>query len=415
MRTSRFDMAVIGDSLAARMAAALLAKHGKRLLLLSSPCCHDPWLHTSLFLEKLLATLGGRSCFAAFQPFQVISASARVTIQPELPLTSELEREFGASATPAVEFLNRLEQFGRSLEELLWVHGGLPSAGVSAALRWRWLCLRRKFPMVKLEGALLDRLQDFPEPVAEWLTDLFQGLSLQPVASLAIVDGALLWASARRTEGICGHELQQLLKKRLEQFHGIEKHLEALESLEYRGGQWIGTLHDGGRFQAGQLLLADLGCRIPGNIPPLPQRAASPPGHFMTTPLNGRISALLERQVITGGSAPLRLTVKSVDDAQVAHVSSSNNAVAEQLHRQLEPVFPFARYALEPLAKGHAASADGGTPALPSIFRLPYHAGSHTWCADESRLLPHLGLGGAALLAWTLARHIDPSVFPRDS
>ena len=51
------------------IAAALLAKRGSRVLFLRHQEATAPaWFHSSLFLEKLLGTLGGRACFVAGSP-----------------------------------------------------------------------------------------------------------------------------------------------------------------------------------------------------------------------------------------------------------------------------------------------------------------------------------------------------------
>jgi len=79
-----------------------------------------------------------------------------------------------------------------------------------------------------------------------------------------------------------------------------------------------------------------------------------------------------------------------------------------QMRRQLEPVLPFARYTLAHQHHGRSSVrlADPSSTALP-LGQVPFRLGSHLWCADETRLLPQLGSGGAALLAWTLVRQLD--------
>jgi hypothetical protein len=410
MHSSRFDIAIAGDCLAGRMAAALLAKHGKRLLILSTPLCHDLWQHSSGFVEKLLAILGGRACFAPYAPFQVISSQARVTIHPELPLAMELAREFGDSSTAVLALLAKLEHTGQRLEELLWEHGGLPATGLTETARWRWLCLRRKLSLSSLGTPLASQLQNFPEPVDEWLRALFQGLALRPLDSLTVADGALLWAHACRPEGIAATELQQLLHKRFEQFHGVEDSLAGLSSLEFRLGQWHGTLQNGNRFQAQELVLGDLGYEPGNHGQPLSPRLPSPNRHFLTSALDGSLSPLLERRVIAGGPLPMRMVVTATASGSTGQVGSTRFADELQVHRQFEPILPFARYTLNRQEHDRPDTDPSDSATGPSLFKLPLHQGNHLWCVDETRLLPHLGVGGAALLAWTLVRHLDPKI-----
>ncbi len=416
MPTSRFDIAIAGDSLAGRMAAALLAKHGKRLIFLSVPVCQDHWLHSSLLVEKLLGSLGGQAGFAPYAAFQVLSNRARVTIHPELPLAGELAREFGQAAPAVAALLEELALTGQLLEELLWEHGGLPAGGITEKARWHWLCLRRKLSLGALKVPLSERCRNLPEPAAEWLRDLFQGLSLKPLAALTVADGALLWAQARRPEGIATEELHELLRKRFEQFHGVEAKLETVTALEHRQGRWTGSLRDGGPFTAEHLILGDLGHGFSRHGFPLPPQFPAPARHFLTSALDGKLSPLLERRVVAGGLLPMRMVTTATAAGLTGQVGAGAAADELQVHRQLEPVLPFARYTLNDQAheRTHAEPTDMAAPC-PPLWGLPVHLSNQLWYADETRLLPHLGLGGAALLAWTLVRHLDPKAIAHGS
>lgn len=415
MPAGRFDLVIIGDSLAARMAAALLARHGKRLLLLGEAGVRDPWQHSSLFLEKLLAALGARNSLTPAQPFQVLSSRARVTVSPDLPFTDELAREFGELAPAVAGLLDRFERTGHLLEELLWENGGLPGPGWKSAAAWRWLCTRRKLPFSVLTTPLSAWQDSIPDPAGEWLRDLFQGLALQPLARLTVADGALLWANARRAAAVSGASLEELLQKRIEQFHGTRDELAALQSIEHAGGMWKGVLQGKGHFQAKELLLGDLADHLPnGGGFPVPARLGEPSVHLVTTQLGDAVSPLLEQQVIVGGPAPLRLTFTPGDGGPVALAGCGGRPAEAQLRQQLEPVLPFARYALErPTPEADAKPSAAVGTDLPKLLKLALNGGKHLWFADDRLLLPQLGSGGAALLAWTLTGRIDPAAFPK--
>ncbi len=407
MPSSRFDIATVGGGLAVRMTAALLAKQGKRVLHLTAACPHDPWPFSSPFLRKTLDILGGQECLEPTRPFQVLSPVARVTVHPGVPLADELHREFGNQADTVARLLADLEATGNRLEELLWEHGGLPGEGVRELARWRWLCLRRKLPTARLDTPLAGTLRALTGPAAEWLTDLFQGLAMQPVAALSVADGALLWAHARQPGGVAVASLLTLLQKRFEQFHGRDVELADLATLEFRNGKWFGTLHSGGGFEAEQLILGDTEQELPGCRFALPRCPLTPPQQLVSSALDGQLSPLLERQVIAGGSLPLRLTIAPAASATVAQISASALADEAGIRRQLEPVLPFADYTLQILAQGRSTIrlADPAAVALP-YHKLPLQLGSRLWCVDAARLLPQLGNGGAALLAWTLVREV---------
>lgn len=408
MQPLRFDIAIVGDNLSARMLAPLLAKHGQRVLLFTTSAPLDRWQNASLFDEKLLGALGGRDHLAGQQPFQVLSSRARVTIRQDIPLMEELRREFGKSGASLGALLGEFEQSGSLLEELFWEHGGLPAGRLRDSCSWHWLCLRSKLSVGRLKQPLAERLASFPGPAGEWLRDLFQGLSLQPLTALSVADGALLWAHARRPAGISPDALNELLKKRLEQFHGVELPFETLSGLEHVQGHWICNLSGGKRFQAGQLILGDLGRKLPGVNPPQPPVHPAP-RQFSSSITSGTISALFEKRVIAGGPLPLRLTFAAADSGMTAEGGSCAAADEAGIRHQLEPVFPFARYSLK-IQDGPALPENPLRPAAASLFHCPLQLGSHCWCADAAHLLPQLGNDGAALVAWTLARQIDPAL-----
>jgi hypothetical protein len=104
----------------------------------------------------------------------------------------------------------------------------------------------------------------------------------------------------------------------------------------------------------------------------------------------------------------MRLVLDHAAPGVAAHISASVIADEAQIRSQLEPVLPFARYTLEHQHYGRSSVrlADPSSTALP-LGKVPFRLGSQLWCADETRLLPQLGSGGAALLAWTLVRQLD--------
>lgn len=410
MSSRRFDIAFLGTSLAARMAAPLLAKQGKSVLLLADRQPGDAWHHSSLHLEKLLGTLGGRDCFASYRPLQVLSARARVTIQPELPLGGELQREFGADGSAVQRLLNDLEHLGAGLEELFWQQGGLPLQNLAGKLRWRWQCQRGKLPAGRLSAPLAPRLDSVSPPAREWLYDLFQGLSLQPVRQLRVADGALLWHHARRPEGIAPREFDLLLGKRFEQFHGVTLPLATVSTLSGNGRDWRCELAGGGHLLAGTLVLGHAHAATASGIALPPILAPQPAASLLTSDLDGQLSPLLAPRVIIGGALPLRMTIDPAGHELRGRLACPGSAETSAVRAQLAPVLPFARYQLDadPAQTPEPPSARQN-PALFDLFSLPLSLGNRLFCADESTLLPHLGTPGAALLAWSLVNRLHPA------
>ena len=111
----------------------------------------------------------------------------------------------------------------------------------------------------------------------------------------------------------------------------------------------------------------------------------------------------------------MRVAIATSTAGTVMDIGTITRGEEADVRRQLEPVLPFARYTLDQHESVRNVSAIVAETAVPpSIFKLPLRLGSHLWCADEAVLAPHLGCGGAALLAWTLLRHLDPTTLARN-
>lgn len=398
-----YDIAVLGGTLSARIAATLLARTGRKVLFLRQREATAPtWFYSSLFLEKLLGLLGGRSCFTAPLPFQVISRRARITLHPDLALDQELHRELGPAAAPALHLLNDLNRLGSQLEELLWAHGGLPWPSLRDRGRFRLQCLRRKIRVQDSEQPLTRLLEPLAEPARQLLSDLLQGLALVPLEQLTQADAALLWTQAMRPEQLKEPDFSQMLSKRFEQFHGATADLEQLTNLHRDGRRFTGGMFkEGGRFTATTFLLGDLRWRE--RFAPLDLSGlTSGPATFLHNlgDLTGQVSPLLKSRVVCGGPLPLRLTLTTHEGRHLGEIQGCGPANPRQVQTQLEPVLPFARY---PLPASDAPPADqADSPPPPHLGQLPLKLAGNLYCADSTALLPALGAAGAALLAWTL-------------
>lgn len=410
MSSKAYDIAIIGGSLSARIAAALLAKQGSRVLLLHSrEATNSAWFPSSLFLEKLLGILGGRACFVAQRPIQVLSKYARITLCNDVPLGKELDREFGASATVATRWLAELHEQGTALEELFWQNHGLCWPSLKSRVGYRLRSLRQRLNWAALESPVSLEIGQFPETVRLFLTDLFQGLSLKSTNELSRACAALLWVQALRPENLQEPDFSQLLNKRFDQFHGAKAHLDELEGLDFDGRQWTGgRFKTGTYFKAHTFLLGDgrwIERFLAGKTRSLPQAQCL--ASYRISDLTGQLSPLLETRIICGGPLPLRLAIEEQNQQQTGRLLGTSGRTAEQLRQQLEDVLPFARYDILPdEGFSFAQPATDGMLLPVKLNDLPLHIGKNLYFADSASLLPEMGAAGAALLGWTLAEHL---------
>jgi hypothetical protein len=259
-----------------------------------------------------------------------------------------------------------------------------------------------------LERPITDQLSGFADQEKKFLTDLLQGLSLMPVENLSTARAAILWAQAQRPENVKGAEFSQTLEKRFNQFHGARDQVENLQPFEFDGSRWTGgQLASGGRFSADNFLLGDqrlaglFAAGEPVQAPPSPVRAA-----WQTDNLAGQLSELLGTRVICGGRLPLRMAIEQADEQLHGLVHSTEEATADEIRRQLEPVLPFADYRLDRLGREQEPTPQVKHQESMLLSGLPLRAGRNLYWADNTVLLPEMDGAGAALLAWTILANL---------
>ena len=413
MSQRQFDIAVIGNTLSARMSATLLAKNGLSVIRFGST---EPdrtgWLFSSLFLEKLLGALGGRSCFTNPTPIQVISVHSRVSIHQETSIETELTREFDNDGPALIEFLNSLLETGSNLNALLWDNNGLPWPGLKSQGLFRYHCLRRKLSTRELNGPLTEQLNGFPLACREFLINLFQGLSLLPIGNLTLVDAALLWTQANRPENLAEEEFNKLLEKRFEQFHGRSEPLEQLERVELQDNEFVsGRIKERGEFQAKALLIGDLYAvsQFPSiqTVSPVPATSTT---RLMTSDLSNQLSPLLAERVIVGNQQPLRVAFQEEDGQTVGAIDAGGSQQAPEITTAMEPVLPFATYSLNAAESSILPDSTRAQPSSTgSLFTRPIQLGRNLFCVDSSLLYPGMPAAGGALIAWSLLNRFGRS------
>ena len=363
MSSKHYDIAIIGGSLTAAIAAALLAKQGSKVLFLRNQEAKAPaWFHSSIFLERLLGILGGRSCFVAPHPIQVISRQSRVTLSNDVSLEEELNREFGTTSPAVHKWLTELSRQGTLLEELLCENGGLPWPSLKASARFKLLCIRRKINLAEIEKPVTKALAGFEGPAKEFLTVLLQGLSLRNIEDLSYSRAAMLWTQALRPENLKEPDFSEMLNKRFEQFHGAKAQLDDLAALDFDGSNWVGGhFKSGGRFTAKTFLLGDRNwLSLFNKHRTITAMNIYAPSIRQTSDLTGQLSPLMGDRIMCGGPLPLRMAIKDHDQERKGLILSTPGATEIEIRQQLEPALPFAKYQLNDIAVADTTVRESG-------------------------------------------------------
>ncbi len=414
MAQSRLNVIILGDSLAARVAASSAAKKGERVLTLSTgrPPAH-PWLFLSGALEDFLGRLGGRSCLTTPLPLQIVTASTRTEIHGSLPLADELKREFPAGHLVIEEILSRLEDLGERLEETVKAAGSLPLHGPASRLRFARAAMARRISLRALNRPFclnLERCADLPSRV--FLRALMEGLSLRKAEELTEGEAALLWRSALQPRSISASAFDAFLKQRYEQFHGRTEELSKVASLDVHRGSVDGvTFKDGRRVSADYYLLAS-----PEAIDLLPEPmrpvVSQPPASFSAELKEKRVSSLIAPRVILSTELLLRVTLSPVGGGALAcraQTLSGTASSTEQVQQQLSTLFPFAALELKqkgaPLPSARQPDIRRGLGAFPGAKAGIRMKKNLLNCCARS-VFPSLGSVGEVLLGLSCAERI---------
>lgn len=414
-----FDVIILGDSLAARIAGSLLAKGGYRVLTFQEPSEFPAnWFLSSLHLERLLERLNGRSCFVPPTSFQVLTADSRLEFLQPSTLEEELRREFASGFEDVYRFLGHLQSLGHRLEETLLASGGLPLTGMAGRLRFARRSLRRRLSRRALLEPLGNTLAGLNlEPARKALATLFAGLSLTPVDRLSVGEAALLWNSAVRAEGVSPSRLAELLSRRYDQFHGQTENLSGLRTLKTEGNRLSGALlTEGMRCGARYFLIGS-----PAGWDLLPKQFQAPvPSpfsrlRFHASPFSGGINPILADRIIPEASFPLRLSLTSSEEKIAATVECTTDSPSEKLENTLgnllKPLFPFASYQIEPSGESESVwqgvrGAKQSFPGAISTLRLR----KNVFICHGSGVFPSLGSTGEVLTGITIADHLLRSI-----
>jgi hypothetical protein len=418
---NHFDVIILGESLASRIAAVLLALAGRRVLFAGSPATSScpTWIPASLHLERLLDQLGNRSCLVSATPFQVLSAEVRLTLHGITSLHDELFREFPADCVRVERLLRELDHIGKRLETALWESDGLPLTGWAS--RWRFMCKRLLKGLTRgsLAHPLARKLKaGNSAQTAQTLVALFSGLALRPIEQLSVAEGALLWRSFVNDQGISALALDALLSRLFEQNHGEQVSLADLKTVQAADRRLREAVFINGRRCTSGVFL--LGSREANALLPVEFRAsetAYPPSPaFEARITDGAISPLLAQVVILAGLPPLRLTLVPDSAGSGCRVISqaaapSNDTAIAQSAERLSELFPFAALRFE-LPSGNPDDPEKQKVDLsrrqktfPGATRSLVAGANLLHCSGE-QVLPCLGATGEIMVGFSVANHV---------
>ncbi|BCA80062.1 hypothetical protein [Desulfuromonas sp. AOP6] len=417
MRQKHYDIAILGESLAARVAAALLARRGYRVAFFREPHTVSPWLFSSFHLQQLLLSLGGRSCAASARPLQILTPQSRWEIHGRHSKQEELFREFPDQHEQVTKLLKELAARGERLERSLWRNrkDSLASRPLHANLRARGLFrLFRKPLFAAIEQTLGD------SAAAASLITLFEGVSGQPIRKLSLAEGALLWSWVRQHETVSVSGLEELLLHRFDQFHGDTLELAEVATLT-RAGRHLQslTLKDGGVCSADHFVLGSLaGAWL---LPPPFELPTSEPtaAAFVTSPL-ARLSPMLARRMILRASSTIRLTLTATPPRtcriETIPSQTASDISSATLREELTPIFPFIDFTLSEapsLERIPALSKPFFARPLPGLVNSVQLQGN-LLLAEGASVWPALGLSGDILVGYAVAERLSGKAFKND-
>ncbi len=413
MHQNHYDIIVLGDSLASRLAAVLLAKAGKKVLTfrLQQPP-FTPWLFNSVHLNHVLEQLGGRNCLTTPRKLQVIAGQSRIELHGDQPLSDELRREFPSSHNQVEDLLQSLDALGNRLESQLLSSGGLPLFDLAGRLRFRRKLLLSRPGFRTLRKPLSDLLDKITDPAPRACLDaLFSGLAMAPTDHMTIAEGALLWSSACQSQGISRSALDDLLQRRYEQFHGCSETLDTIKEIDPDGRI---QLKNSWSCSSDALVIGS--CSAISCLPEADQQRFKfqpPPCRWETSPILIGTSPVLASRIILAEPDPLRITLTStptgtVGMAEFRRADRPSPPSENELCSQLAGILPFASFGLSPIGPCEPAAGESRWPpssAFPGTAqRLKLN--KNLLLGSGTDALPHLGSTGGIMTGVALARYL---------
>ncbi len=414
-KQSHYDIAVVGNSLAARLTAALAAKKGCRVLTVTTENEHPaPWFTSSLLLERILDFLDGNSCRSSSLPFQIITEKQRIDLHPRKPLADELRRELPNSNHEVEKFLAQLFSLGEQIEDMLWDAGGLPVSSFAGLQKFRFRSFRGDVPFRVFKQTLKENLAGFADEAGrKLLGTLFGGFSLTPPDRLTVAECALIWSGLGRKTGVFPSGLDELLRHRAKQFHNTESDFVELKRIRISKAGKTQLLFAGDRIvTADHLVIADRDAAV------LCEQQSAPSNDYprqtlLTAPLGNKISNLLLQHVIIAGTAPLRLTIEPCPAGLRGRIETTptdkdNLVVVKNVEQKLAPLLPFIDLCptlQEQPKTGVSIRTDNTSSLLNASNRILPGPGRQYFYAG-SDIIPGIGTNGEVLVAVTLCDHL---------
>jgi len=407
-----YDIIILGDSLASRLAGVLLAKAGKRVMTFRpQQPTYASWLFNSLHLSQVLEQLGGRNSLTAARKLQVITEQSRLELHGRQTLGDELRREFPSSHQQVGNLLGHLQEIGARLETLILDGAGLPLFDLAGRIRFRRKLLFSRLNVRGLNRPLRGLLDQIDDAAPRTLLEaLFSGLAMAPADSLRVAEGALLWSSASQPQGISKSALDDLLLRRYEQFHGSIEPFDTIERIAEDGTLY---LKNGAICSADTLIVgsSDVILSLASSQRKL-ARIHPAPWRWQTSPILIGTSPVLASRVILAHPRPLRVTLAqsptgTICTTEYRGIGNPEPPTEETLRSQLTTILPFASFSLTP-ATPEPSTTDGlrwpSCRAFPATsLRLRFTEQLLLGSADA---LPFLGSTGEVMTGVALAQHL---------
>ncbi|TYP00084.1 hypothetical protein EDC39_101244 [Geothermobacter ehrlichii] len=397
-----YDLIVIGDAPAGRIAAAILARDGMRILHLNGFGWPSSLLwSSSILLEHLLEQIGGRTCLAPPLPIHFRQDDACLLLHGEAPLRDELQREYPRQAAEILDLLDRLNGLGGQVQAVLLQEKFSPAGGWSDRLRWPFLAIKHGLSPRLHRQLLTDWLQAAraSATATRVISGLLSTATLEPADTITVIEAALAVAQLRNEHGVAPAVLDSLLSRRLNEAGVPHRDAFTLTALKQVAGRWSCRFGEE-EIQAGLVALAGQpGWPIEGLDAATLQKPRS--GLWRLDRFVGRVAAVHASRILFASDiGPLQIAIGSRKGRPDIWLRTACGlSETPELKARLDRLFPFTDYLPLLIETPHppaAAAGFCGRLGNPGLGRRNLHL------ASGALLYPKLGLAGEALTALEL-------------
>lgn len=402
MATQHYNLIIVGDAPAGRLAGILLGREGSRVLHLTGfgwPT-YLLWQSSQLF-ELLLDRLQARTCLTTPLPVQFHQQQLCCEIHGANLWSDEVRRERPDCYQQILGLLDQLSKWGALLQESLYQMGTSPGSSWKNNLSWKLTTIRNGIPGAcrKLTLAAWLKSQDVPISARTFISGLLTSCSLDLEDRLSLAEAALLWSQLTNRHMIAPAALNSILSQRLTDTGSETRSAFDLSAIAQGPNQTVTCTVGKQTFTSDALVVSGQSGWMIDGWPAEPQQA-SRPAVWQLDQFAGSASRLLApRLLVDSNAGSFQVGIGQRDGQPNIYVRTGLDLTeTTELTAEVARLFPFAEFL--PMLK--ETGTFGGERIGPCGEQVNFQPEKNIFVGAGAIFYPTLGPLGEVITAMSL-------------